>query len=117
MLLHPADEARSGRAPQTAFTLYKLPRFPALFKREPAISQRDGGGFAARRRRSPWIRVLSTRSPLALFRLAYRIRFRDGLRMKDHPIAPYDEVFNAMGTEDGQKVFVILVHPALSSNL
>ena len=80
MLLHPADEARSGRAPQTAFTLYKLTRIPAPFKREPVISRRDGGGFAARWRSPPWIRVPSTRLPLALFRLAYRDRVRDILR-------------------------------------
>jgi hypothetical protein len=36
---------------------------------------------------------------------------RAGLRMKDNGIAPHDEVFNAMGMEGGQKVFVVLVHP------
>jgi hypothetical protein len=37
--------------------------------------------------------------------------------MKDHCVAVYDQIFNAKGMEGGQKVFVILVHPAPASNL
>src|SRR5665213_1484058 len=40
-----------------------------------------------------------------------------GLRVIDNRKAAYNEVFNAMGMEDGQKVFVVLVHPAPSPNL
>jgi hypothetical protein len=37
--------------------------------------------------------------------------------MVDDCKAAYDEVFNAMGLEGGQKVFVVLVHQARSSTL
>ena len=37
-----------------------------------------------------------------------------GLRMKDDRVTTNDEVSNAMGMEGGQKVFVVLVHPARS---
>jgi hypothetical protein len=40
-----------------------------------------------------------------------------GLRVKDHGVTTNNEVSNAMGMEGGQKVFVVLVHPAPSPNL
>ena len=40
-----------------------------------------------------------------------------GLSVKDDGVSSDDEVFNTMGMEGGQKVFVVLVHPALFSNL
>jgi hypothetical protein len=39
------------------------------------------------------------------------------LRVIDHREAAHNEVFNAMGPEGGQKVFVVLVHPVRSPNL
>jgi hypothetical protein len=39
------------------------------------------------------------------------------LRVKDDSVASHNEVLNAMGMEGGQKVFVILEHPAPSPNL
>jgi hypothetical protein len=42
---------------------------------------------------------------------------KTGLRMKDYREASYDEVLNSMDMEGGQKVFVILVHPAPVSTL
>jgi hypothetical protein len=39
------------------------------------------------------------------------------LRMKDDGVTAHDEVFNSMGMEGGQKVFVVLVHPVRFSNL
>ena len=41
---------------------------------------------------------------------------KPGLRVKDNREASDHEVFNAMGMEGGQKVFVVLVHPARSPN-
>jgi hypothetical protein len=40
-----------------------------------------------------------------------------GLRVKDDSVTANNQVSNAMGMEGGQKVFVVLVHPALSPNL
>ena len=40
-----------------------------------------------------------------------------GLRMQDDGVAFDNEVLNAMGMEGGQKVFVVLVHPAAPSTL
>jgi hypothetical protein len=40
-----------------------------------------------------------------------------GLRVKNDGVTSDDEVLNAMGTEGGQKIFVVLVHPALPPNL
>jgi hypothetical protein len=37
--------------------------------------------------------------------------------MQDNRVTPDNEVFNAMGMEDGQKVFVVLEHPAPPPNL
>jgi hypothetical protein len=37
--------------------------------------------------------------------------------VKDHGVTTNNEVSNAMGMEGGQKVFVVLVHPAPSPNL
>ena len=45
------------------------------------------------------------------------VLFRARLGVKDDRVAPYNEIFNAMGMECGQKVFVILVHPAPAPNL
>ncbi len=42
---------------------------------------------------------------------------KTGLRMKNYREASYDEVLNSMDMEGGQKVFVILVHPAPVSTL
>jgi hypothetical protein len=39
-----------------------------------------------------------------------------GLRVKDYRIAANDQVLNAVRVEGGQKVFVVLVYPAPSSN-
>ena len=39
------------------------------------------------------------------------------LLMKDHRETADDQISNAMGMEGGQKVFVVLVHPARSPNL
>ncbi len=39
------------------------------------------------------------------------------LRMKDDGVTANNQVSNAMGMEGGQKVFVVLVHPARSPNL
>jgi len=39
------------------------------------------------------------------------------LRVKDNGVASHNEVLNAMGMECGQKVFVVLEHPAPSPNL
>ncbi len=39
------------------------------------------------------------------------------LRVIDNRKAAYDEIFNAMGLEGGQKVFVVLLHPARSPTL
>ncbi|MDQ2839575.1 MAG: hypothetical protein M3Y72_00735 [Acidobacteriota bacterium] len=36
------------------------------------------------------------------------------LRVKDDSVTAHNQVFNAMGMEGGQKVFVVLVHPAPS---
>lgn len=40
-----------------------------------------------------------------------------GLSVKDDGVSAHDEIFNATGMEGEQKVFVVLVHPALFSNL
>jgi hypothetical protein len=37
--------------------------------------------------------------------------------MEDDRVCSHDHVSNAMGIEGGQKVFVVLVHPARSPNL
>jgi hypothetical protein len=37
--------------------------------------------------------------------------------MKDSGVASGNQVFNAMGMEGGQKVFVVLEHPAPSPSL
>ena len=37
------------------------------------------------------------------------------LRVKDNRVTSYNEVLNAMGTEGGQKVFVVLVYQVRSS--
>ena len=42
---------------------------------------------------------------------------KSGLRVKDYRVTANDQVPNAMGMEGGQKVFVVLVHPAESPNL
>jgi hypothetical protein len=55
----------------------------------------------------------------------FRIRFYEkievvgkaGLRMEDNGVSSHNEVLNAMGMECGQKIFVILEHPAPSSSL
>src|SRR5580658_3787882 len=39
------------------------------------------------------------------------------LRVKDDGVTAHNQVFNAMGMEGGQKVFVVLVHPAPSPSL
>ncbi|SPE37432.1 hypothetical protein SBA3_2640010 [Candidatus Sulfopaludibacter sp. SbA3] len=54
-----------------------------------------------------------------------RIRFYEhldvireaGLRVEDDSVTADDQVSNTMGMEGGQKVFVVLVHPAPSPNL
>jgi hypothetical protein len=52
--------------------------------------------------------------PLALRRFAEVLNVGKVARLRviDHREAAYNEVFNAMGLEGGQKVFVVLVHPA-----
>jgi hypothetical protein len=40
-----------------------------------------------------------------------------GLPMQDNRVTSHNEVFNAMGMEGGQKVFVFLEHPAPPPNL
>ena len=42
---------------------------------------------------------------------------KPGLCVVDNREANNYQVFNAMGVEGGQKVFVVFVHPVLSSNL
>jgi hypothetical protein len=40
-----------------------------------------------------------------------------GLGVKDDGVPTDNQVFNAMGMEGGQMVFVVLVHPAPTPNL
>ena len=109
-LSHAASKSTPGMAGRISKPFGSRPKRKKLLRSVKSSGRMPSSGYAETGKRGI--------GRLRVFRVCFyekvHVLRKAGLRVIDNREAANNEVFNAMGMEGGQKVFVVLVHPARS---